>query len=273
MKKRPRILTIHHQACTGGTLICKCLAVMPRTMLLSEVHPLNLQPMDFNPFDPVAQFQLQTYQGFGFTGEELGRIFVQRVGLVYEQCRAHGYELVLRDHSHTDYMYPQVDRGRPLLHFLQDKYEPVSIVTLRNPVETWLALENLGWHKCVQGFDDYCSRLLMFLEDYKGLPVFHYEEFLAAPVDTMRRITAALGLPLDPEFMGKFSQITLTGDSGRARSSDRIERLPMREFSESFRQTVLNSEPYRRLAALYGYALDPAELAARIREELPRQRA
>ena len=35
------IRTIHHFACTGGTLISKCIATMPNTQMLSEVDPLS----------------------------------------------------------------------------------------------------------------------------------------------------------------------------------------------------------------------------------------
>src|SRR5690606_26210779 len=39
-RKEP-VRIVHHFACTGGTLICKCIAAMPNTQLLSEVNPLN----------------------------------------------------------------------------------------------------------------------------------------------------------------------------------------------------------------------------------------
>jgi len=38
---RPLIHTLHHLACTGGTVLSKCLAAMPRVALVSEVNPLN----------------------------------------------------------------------------------------------------------------------------------------------------------------------------------------------------------------------------------------
>ena len=38
-KGKPTIRIIHHFACSGGTLISRCLSSMPNVFLLSEVHP------------------------------------------------------------------------------------------------------------------------------------------------------------------------------------------------------------------------------------------
>lgn len=47
------IRTIHHMACTGGTVFSKCLAVMPNVALLSEVNPLNRYGSAFEPTNPL----------------------------------------------------------------------------------------------------------------------------------------------------------------------------------------------------------------------------
>ena len=36
---------LHHMACTGGTLISRCLATMPNVVLLSEIDPLSAIPL------------------------------------------------------------------------------------------------------------------------------------------------------------------------------------------------------------------------------------
>ena len=38
---KPVIRIIHHLACSGGTLISKCISAMPNVYLLSEVHPFT----------------------------------------------------------------------------------------------------------------------------------------------------------------------------------------------------------------------------------------
>ena len=45
--QKPVIRTIHHLACTGGTLISKCISSMPETALISEINPMNRFPCQF----------------------------------------------------------------------------------------------------------------------------------------------------------------------------------------------------------------------------------
>ena len=49
----PTLRTIHHFACTGGTVISKCLAALPQVMLISEINPINRHSSKFNPSHPV----------------------------------------------------------------------------------------------------------------------------------------------------------------------------------------------------------------------------
>ena len=36
---KPKLRIIHHLACSGGTLISKCISALPNVYLLSELHP------------------------------------------------------------------------------------------------------------------------------------------------------------------------------------------------------------------------------------------
>jgi hypothetical protein len=50
----PVVRTLHHVACSGGTLISRCLAALPGVVLLSELNPLNRYGGAFNPSHPLA---------------------------------------------------------------------------------------------------------------------------------------------------------------------------------------------------------------------------
>ena len=59
----PPIRVVHHWACSGGTIISRSLAQLPRVVLLSEVHPLahlRLHPPSsgYQPTDVVQQLSL-----------------------------------------------------------------------------------------------------------------------------------------------------------------------------------------------------------------------
>ena len=49
--------SIHHLACTGGTLISKCIASMPDVALISEVNPMNRFGQDFCPSNPCLSLE------------------------------------------------------------------------------------------------------------------------------------------------------------------------------------------------------------------------
>ena len=51
--------TLHHLACTGGTIISKSLAAMTQSYVLSEIHPYRTSAVRFDPMAAVAQFAAQ----------------------------------------------------------------------------------------------------------------------------------------------------------------------------------------------------------------------
>ena len=58
-RKSLTIRSIHHFACSGGSLISKCLDVMPSVRLLSELHPnarkhLHTASHKFTPSDVIS---------------------------------------------------------------------------------------------------------------------------------------------------------------------------------------------------------------------------
>ena len=230
---------------------------MKKVMLISEVHPHNTQRVMFNPFDPVQQFQAQHYKNFSFTREELEQEFQSRVDKVFQKCAENQFQLVLRDHAQFDYMEHQtIHRDRPLIKTLEKKYEIKSVVTLRNPIEAYASLRQ-SFPRVQLSFDSYCERLNLFLDDYRDSSFFHYEDFVTDPDGVMKKICDKVGLEFDPEFRRKFYRIKLTGDSGRGKEEQEIKRLPLREFDERYRQEVMNSVHYKKIAHALGYPAAP----------------
>lgn len=57
---KPALRVIHHLACSGGTLVSKCVAALPNVFLLSELHPTSKLHMGggkpkFLPADVTTQ--------------------------------------------------------------------------------------------------------------------------------------------------------------------------------------------------------------------------
>lgn len=254
---KPVIRTIHHMSATGGTLMSKCLAALPETYLLSEINPFAGTPVRFNPMDPLQQAVAQYQGSLGFTAQDLGESFLRRVMTVDRKVGEVGGHLVLRDHSHSDWLVPNPRMMCAMNEVLRNYYEVRPIVTLRNPVETYTSMTKYGWERGVGNFDEYCRRLGLFLDYFGGAPVFHYEDFVAAPESVLQEMAKALELPYDAGWQKRYRDITLTGDSGRGRQEEAIAPLPMREVSRAFRDEVLASPHYRTLCERLGYERDP----------------
>ena len=100
------IRMIHHFACTGGTVICKCLAALPNTRLVGETDPLT--PLGFGPRDPVrfTPTDLIAPLRRGPRPVSEGRVtelFQAQLGALLAQCSRNGERPVLRAHSHPQY--------------------------------------------------------------------------------------------------------------------------------------------------------------------------
>src|SRR5690606_17159391 len=125
-----------HFACTGGTLISKCLAAMPNVQLLSEIDPLSSMHAPgvatFAPTDLILRLN-QSTRGIG--QDTLVEIFQAWLRIVVADCDRRGLRLILRDHSHSHFCIGDKIPDRPTLRELALDVGPVlSAVTVRHPM-------------------------------------------------------------------------------------------------------------------------------------------
>lgn len=216
---KPTIRVIHHLACSGGTLISKCLSAMPNVYLLSEVHPFtNLAINKGKPsYVPSDIATLTKYAGIPNQNDLAKKLFKSAIDEVYEHVTNLGGTLVLRDHTHADFTVNDiVPEKSTIISLLEDKYNIQSVLTIRNPIDSYTSLIKNGWLDAnSQSFDEYCRRLLLLISQFKKSNVFKYEGFLTDPQIEMQAIAQALKLPFDSNFEDIFGIFEVTGDSGR----------------------------------------------------------
>ncbi len=246
------IRTIHHLSASGGTVISKCLASMPEVIFLSEINPLNIEKVRFNPFDPLQQFQAQ-YQMLSIS--ELESAFLERLKIIVDKCIENKKILILRDHSHSDFLEKEPRNFTPLINFIGVKYTVKSLITLRNPIDSYLPSKKRGWTKGVENsFDEYCKRFLLFVNHYGDSPCFLYEDFVLNPDDILKKMCDCYEIEFDPDYKNNFFNFKLTGNSGR--KSRIIAPRSRREYSQELKEEILNSEHFKEISKLYGYGLD-----------------
>jgi hypothetical protein len=224
---------LHHLACTGGTLIARCIGALPNTRVLSEVDPLSTHAKDPRAFFPTDLIRLARTGTRPPAPGVLAGIFRAGLDVLLQDGRRHGLDLVLRDHAHSLFCHGADLPDRPTLReILAPAHALRGVVTLRHPVDSYLSLEATGWlHFEPPTLEEYARRYHAFLDRHADLPWIRYEDFLAGPEAAMARICDALELRYDPGFRERFAAVRLSGDSGRA--GDVIAPRPRRPCPEA----------------------------------------
>src|ERR1022692_5628 len=249
------IRLLHHFACTGGTLISKCIATMPNVQLLSEVDPLSspLEQPSKPRFAATDMVTLMRQSTRGVKRELIIELFLNNLELIYANTIKLGQRLILRDHAHSHFCFGSEIPERPSLSaMVSSRFAIRSVVTVRHAISSFFSLEANGWvHFSPFTFDEYCKRYLTFLRTYNGVPTIKYEDFIDTPHEVMRKICFLLDIPYLDNFADLFSVFALTGESGR--SGDFIQHQPRRTVDNRLEMEMNQSRHYRILRARLEY--------------------
>ena len=215
------IRSIHHLACTGGTLISKCLAVLPSVVLLNEIDPLSRLQIakpgrkpTFSPTDVILGLRHATRPADDAVISEVFRAAIDRAA---EALMRRGNRLVLRDHAHSHFNADVTVRPTLRELLLTGAFPVLSLVTVRHPLDSFLSLNRSGWdHFHPFTLEEYSQRYKRFLAHHAGLEIVKYEDFVADPVRELEHICGILDLPFSPLAIDMISAVHLTGDSGRS---------------------------------------------------------
>ena len=246
---KPQIRILHHLACSGGTLISKCIAAQPNVYLISEAHPhsqlhMQTQKPQYRPTDIIS---LSRYAQIPHAETLAEKIFVADIELLSEHVGKMGGLIVLRDHTHVDFCTSEKYAQQPtLMKLLAEKFNVLPLATVRHPIDSYLALLNNGWvHFEPKTFDEYCKRYLAFISHFKSNQIIKYETFIKKPNSEMKRLASKLALPFTESFEDTFPLFSITGDSGRG--GDDIEVRERRTIPDGLVDEIKSSENYHKL--------------------------
>lgn len=245
---KPKLRVIRHMACSGGSLISKCIDAMPNVYLMSEVHPLARKHLGgggqkFTPSDVIT---CAYYAGIPNIEKLAEEIFASSIKVVIKALDSYGSHLVLREHSHTDFCIgSQALNSNSVTRLLSEEYNVLSLITLRNPIDSYISLKKNRWVQFEpENFDEYCKRILQFLDTYQKSKIIYYENFVKSPKKTMKTICKVIQIPYADDFMGYFDVRKITGDSGR--SSKNIEKKTRRIIDDETMLEIKNSKHYKK---------------------------
>lgn len=251
------VRSLHHFACTGGTLIAKCLATQPNVVLLSEIDPLSPLaqpkkhvPQPFAPSDIIYAMR----NGLRPSDEKtVLAVFGAAITELHRQLEAQGRYLILRDHAHSQFCTSAAHDQRPSLREMLLERLPVrSAVTVRHPIDSFMSLRRNGWvHFSPATLEEYCQRYLAFLDRHEGLPVLRYEDFVEEPDAVLERLCTALELPFRAGSAELIGAVSLSGDSGR--SGTTIAPRPRGAIPEDLLREAGASAGFEALCDRLGY--------------------
>jgi hypothetical protein len=251
---KPTLRIIQHLACSGGTLISKCISVMPNVYVLSEAHPFTNRGTSSGnaTFAPTDISTLLRYSNFPELEETLGEIFQSSIRIVLERSAKIGATFVIRYHNHSDYHSGIVMSSKKILtETLGEYFNIVYLTTIRDPIDSFSSLKKNNWvHFSPASFEEYCRRYLIFLNEINKDNIIRYEDFVLNPSDVMLNICDLLSIDYNPDFELVYDIAKLTGDSGR-QSSDISKRE--RNVADSILEEAAVSKSYKTICAQYGY--------------------
>jgi hypothetical protein len=252
---RPVLRLIHHLARTGGTTICKCLAVMPGVALLSEIHPLGIekisalhQAMDW--FGLVSQAEID---GLGPSPD-----FAASIQLIESRASARGLKLVIRDWNHLDFA------GAPLVEtptlrlmtaeILSPYFRLRQVATVRHPIDHWQSLRRLPLLRGKIDLDRFLKGYRRFAELVAPMGFVRFEDFCAEPEDALRRLCDALDLAYDAGWRSRWAAYDrITGDETARRGSGELKLPRRRPLEPGLADAFMKHPDYQPALALLGY--------------------
>ena len=253
--RKEHIRLIHHFACTGGTLITKCLACSPNVHVLSEVDPLSPMAPANGKFNPTDLIQLVQHGNRGTSVEEKLALFQATFGLLYNSSAAKGLRMLVRDHTHSHFCTGSEIESRPTLgRILSDQYQAQSIITVRHSLDSWLSLVKNGWVSFQPAtLEEYARRYQAFLDINPNVRIFKYEDFVASPAGVLRELCEALDLPFPADFQLLFTAHSFSGDSGR--KGEVIKPRERRPIANDLVAQVQDSLAFRSLCRQLNYEI------------------
>ncbi|WOD06171.1 sulfotransferase [Marinomonas sp. GJ51-6] len=256
-EEKPTIRVIHHFACSGGTLVSKCLSAIPNVFLLSEVHPLSKNHASGKPkYLPSDITTLARYAGVPSIEELASKLFTENIITTHDFIESRGGVLILREHTHIDYCIGTEVVNNPVVeNILSPYFDLKHVVTVRNPIDSYMSLVKAGWVQFLPAtFDEYCKRFLAFISHYPEKSIFKYEDFVEKPDKQLKKICHCLELEFDEEYLDIFDIFSVTGDSGR-KSSD-IAKRERYTLDVNFLSEIEHSENFKKILKKLKYEKD-----------------
>ena len=262
---KPQLVTLHHPAGSGGTLVTRIFGCSDEFAILNEKHPLQVY---FNPkhlCPTILIEEIFSRQGkllhANNSPEKINSFLATKFFNELNQCVGLAASMqcyvLFRDWSHVDFFKKKngnVGLVREHLKAAEDKLNINSFVTIRHPIDVFLSgLRNGFFQELDNNFSEFCARYTAFY-NYYNQPNYHqfkYEDIVENPQGFVDSIINITGARFPENWESNLDRHALSGDSGR--SSNKIAPRPRREEDMEHVHTMAQRDEFKRLANLMGY--------------------
>ena len=274
------LLTIHHVAASGGSIVSQVLAAATNSVLISEINPLGsihgyrgLKPY----YDPTSLVWHLVYNSEDLSSKLKLRYFFGQLDISIEHVKGLSKNLLLRDHSHTtfNFLNKNLTYNKKKLdslflesinYFYTQKSETFDfprikpIISIRHPLDSYVASRKKGWLAPYCGdeinLDNYCNGLLNFQNYLKyaaSAKVLRYEDLCMKLETCLENLFLNLEMEYKIPSLEEINLIKVTGKSGRKSDGIEIRERIISDIDDSLKTQVETSKYYKKYCELNGY--------------------
>lgn len=217
------IYTLHHFACSGGTIISRMIGGLDRAVVLSEIHVDRNLPQRWNP---LWQFKASYGLIKPEDQDDLDRVFLEEIKAIQKICKRENRVLFIRDHFHHDTIDKRQMRSRTS-EVLSQAFNVKRIYTYRDPMEIWSSMRLHNWQRNVT-LEQFLQIFLDAFDYFSDALQLSYHDACTDPKGFTRAVFDYAGMSgMDGDLIGKPDEREhYTGGSGR--QSEKLSARPTR---------------------------------------------
>ncbi len=274
------LLTVHHVAASGGSIVSQVLAAATNSVLISEINPLGsihgyrgLKPH----YDPTSLVWHLVCNSEELSPKLKLRYFFGQLDISIEHVKGLSKNLLLRDHSHTTFNFLNKNLKfnkkkldslflESINYFYTEKSDTFDfprtkpIISIRHPLDSYVASRKKGWLPVYCGdeinLDNYCNGLLNFqnyMKNEASAVVLRYEDLCVNFETCLENLFLNLEMEYKIPSLEEINLIKVTGKSGRKSVDIEIRERLISDIDDSLKSQVETSKNYKKYCELNGY--------------------
>lgn len=272
------LLTVHHVAASGGSIVSQVLAASTNSVLVSEINPFGTLYRELEPFyDPTSLLWHLVYNSKDLSPTLKLKYFFGQLDISIDHVKSLSKNLLLRDHSHTTFNFlnknqtfnnKKVDSFflESLKYFYSKKKDIFDfprikpLLSIRHPLDSFIASRKKNWlfEYCgdVVNIDNYCKGLLNFqnyMENVEFAKVIRYEDLCLNFESSLNELFLDLDINYKIPTLSEVNCIKVTGKSGRKSNEIVLRERLLVDVDDSLKNQIKESIYYKKFCRKNNY--------------------